>query len=90
MQGMNRNFILNTIAALIYNGLAGLLVMSKPLQAYYYTAGLFLVTGVHLILLFFSAFKKIRKLLPVGFTGFSILAVLLIHVIFWLLFINIP
>ena len=90
MQEDNRSFLLNTVAALGYTSLAGLLVYFNPQNAYSYTLSLVFITGLHLVFLFLSALKKIRKLLPVGFTGFSILAVLLIHVIFWLLFINIP
>jgi hypothetical protein len=90
MQDLDRSFLLNTVAAILYTALAGLLVYFKPENAYYCTLGLVSVTGFHLAFLFISALKKIRKLLPVGFTGFSIIAVLLVHIIFWLLFINIP
>ena len=82
--------MLNTVAAIVYTGLAGLLVYFNSQNAYYYTLALVSITGIHLIFLFLSALNKIRKFLPVGFTGFSIIAVLLIHIIFWLLFINIP
>lgn len=87
---MNRSFILHTAAALFYNGLAGGLVLADGRNSYYYTLALFLTAGFHLISLFLLVLIKIRKLQPVGFIGFSILAVLLIHVIFWLLFINLP
>ena len=90
MQNINRSFILNTVAAIVYTGLAGLLVYVNSPNAYFYTLGLVTITGLHLIFLFLTAFQKIRKFLPVGYTGFSIIAVLLIHIIFWLLFINIP
>ena len=90
MQSINRGFIYNTVAAILYTGLAGLLVYINPQNAYFYTVGLVTVTGLHLVFLFLSALQKIRKFLPVGFTGFSIIAVLLVHIIFWLLFINIP
>ena len=90
MQNVNRGFVLNTVAAILYTGLAGLVVYLNSPNAYYYTLALVTITGFHLVYLFLSAFQKIRKFLPVGFTGFSIIAVLLIHIIFWLLFINIP
>lgn len=85
---MNRGFILNTVAAILYNGLTGILIQFQNLKMYYYA--LFLVTGLHLIFLFLSTLAKIRKFEMVGFTGYSILSVLLVHVIFWLMFINIP
>ncbi len=90
MQGIHRNFWFNTVAAVFYTMLAGLAVLINQQNAYYYTVALILITGSHLIFLFLSAFLKIRKLRPVGFIGFSILVVLLVHIIFWLLFINIP
>ena len=90
MQNVNRSFFFNTVAAIFYTALAGLLVYVNSPNAYYYTLALVAITGFHLVFLFLSAFQKIRKFLPVGFTGFSILAVLLVHIIFWLLFINIP
>lgn len=90
MQEVNRGFVFNTVAAILYTALAGLLVYLDAQNAYYFTVGLVSITGFHLVFLFLSALQKIRKLLPVGFTGFSIIAVLLVHIIFWLLFINIP
>jgi len=90
MNNVNRGFVLNTVAALLYNGLAGLLVLSDPGRAYTYIVGLLFIAGIHLIALFLLALRQIRRFRPVGFMGYSILAVLLIHVIFWLLFINIP
>ena len=90
MQDINRSFIFNTVAAILYTGLAGLLVFIDPQNAYSFILSLVFITGLHLVTLFLSAFKKIQNLLPVGFTGYSIIAVLLVHIIFWLLFINIP
>lgn len=90
MEPVHRNFVMHTLAAIAYHSGVALLVYTNPQQGYYFTLALFLITGFHLILLFLSAFYKVRKLLPVGFTGFSIIAVLLVHIIFWLLFINIP
>lgn len=90
MNNVNRGFVLNTVAALLYNGAAGFLVLSNPSQAYVYTVSLLFFAGIHLIVLFLFALRKIRKFRSSGFIGYSILAVLLIHIIFWLLFINIP
>ena len=90
MRNGNREFLLNTAGALLYHGLAALLLHLNPVLAYLYFSVLFLIAGLHLMLLFIFALWQIRKFRSVGFTGYSILSVLLIHVIFWLLFINIP
>ena len=85
MRITDRPFFYHNLAAIIYNAAAGLLIYQNKQDVYFYTSLVALVAGSHLIFLLFTALLRILKIKSTGNTGYTILAVLMINVIFWLL-----
>ncbi|KAA9340624.1 hypothetical protein [Adhaeribacter soli] len=89
MRITDRHFFFHNLAAILYNAAAGLLIYNHKQDVYLYTSMVALVAGSHLIFLIFTALLRIMKIKSIGNMGYTILAVLMINVIFWLLLLSI-
>ena len=81
----DRNFIINTLAAILYDAVIGLLIFSNKQNVYNYTAIAALLASLHLVFLIISALIKMLKFKVIGNVGYTILSVLMVNIIFWLL-----
>ena len=80
------NFIINTLAAILYNCLFTALIFKNPENEQVYGIILFLIAGLHLVILLGASMFRMLKFRKVGTVGFTILSVLMVNIIFWLLF----